>query len=181
MVKVFIIVTVILIIFAIVVFYISKYNLMQFYITKIATSESIIDETLRIRYDLLNKMVKIIKSKVKSTKEYFKDFTNLTNDNISNFDFDRKLTEYITLCETVVNDHTVLDANKDIKVLFNELKNNEEKLVATKNYYNKETSELNHIVRKFPTNIIATIHRIKIRPFFDGKDMTDDIIDDFKI
>ena len=81
-------------------------------ITKIATSESIIDETLRTRYDLLNKMVKIIKTKVKSTKEYFKEFSDLTTENISNFDFDRKLTEYITLCETVVNDHKVLDSNK---------------------------------------------------------------------
>ena len=69
----------------------------------------------------------------------------------------------------------------DIKVLFSELKNNEEKLVATKNYYNKETTSLNTIIRKFPTNLICIIHRVKVRPYFDGKNMTDDIIDDFKI
>lgn len=181
MLYVFIAITVILIIFGIVMYYITKYNQIQFYITKIETSESIIDETLRNRYDLLSKMIKIIKSKVKKTKDYFKDFGNLTEENISNFDFDRKITEMIGLCETVVNDHTVLESNKDIKVLFAELKNNEEKLVATKNYYNKETTSLNTIIRKFPTNIICIIHRVKVRPYFDGKNMTDDIIDDFKI
>lgn len=160
--------------------YISKYNLIQYYITKIDTAESIIDETLRNRFDLLNKMAKIIKSKVKSTKDYFKQF-DLKDENISNFDFDRRLTEYLTLCETVVHDHTVLECNKDIEILFNELKNNEEKLVATKNYYNRETTELNSLVRRFPTNIIAKIHRVKIHTYFDGKDLTDDIVDDFKI
>ena len=180
MVKVFIIVTVILILFALVMLYIAKYNLMQYFITKIDTAESIIDETLRTRYDLLNKMSKIIKSKVKSTKDYFKQYEK-KEENISNFDFDRRLTEYLALCESVVHDHTVLENNKDIEVLFNELKNNEEKLVATKNYYNRETTELNILIRRFPTNIIAKIHRIKIHTYFDGKDLTDDIVDDFKM
>ena len=40
---------------------------------------------------------------------------------------------------------------------------------------------LNTVIRKFPTNIIAKIHRFKIKPFFDGKNMQDAVIDDFKL
>ena len=57
----------------------------------------------------------------------------------------------------------------------------DEKLCAAKNYYNKNTSLENQIIRKFPTNVIAKIHKFKIKLFFDGKDMEDEIIDDFKI
>ena len=57
----------------------------------------------------------------------------------------------------------------------------DEKLCAAKNYYNKNTSLENAIIRRFPTNVIAKIHKFKIKLFFDGKDMDDEIIDDFKI
>ena len=47
--------------------------------------------------------------------------------------------------------------------------------------YNTTTSILNNYIRKFPNNIIAKFHRIKIKVFFDGKDMTDNDIFDFKL
>lgn len=181
MVYIIIAISALLVIGAIILFYISKYNQIQFNITKIEKAEGLIDEALRNRYDLINKMIKIIKNKVKSTKEYFKDFDKLKDQEISNFELDRKLTEFYTLCETVSSDYKSLNDNKDLKVLFKELKQNEEKLMATKNYYNKNTNDLNGMIRKFPINIIAKIHKVKIKPFFDGKDLTDDIIDDFKL
>ena len=48
-------------------------------------------------------------------------------------------------------------------------------------YYNKHTSSLNNYIRKFPNNIIAKIHHVKVKPYFDGKDMTDNDIEDFKL
>ena len=57
----------------------------------------------------------------------------------------------------------------------------DENLLAGKNYYNKNTSELNKIIQKFPSNFVAKLHRYKIKPFFDGKNMQDTIIDDFKL
>ena len=48
------------------------------------------------------------------------------------------------------------------------------------NNFNKYTSELNDLVRTFPSNLVARMHRIDIKPFFDGKNMEDDIVNDFK-
>jgi len=53
-------------------------------------------------------------------------------------------------------------------------------LQAAKSYYNKYTSELNDAIRQFPSNIVAKMHGMEIKPFFDGKNMQDDIVDDFK-
>ena len=44
-----------------------------------------------------------------------------------------------------------------------------------------KTNILNAYIRKFPNNIVAKMHKIKSKPFFDGKDMTDIEINDFKI
>ena len=62
-----------------------------------------------------------------------------------------------------------------------EFKNINEKLVAGISYYNKHVTDINNYIRKFPNNIIAKIHHIKAKTFFDGKDMTDTDIEDFKL
>ena len=56
-----------------------------------------------------------------------------------------------------------------------------EKLTACISYYNKQMNLLNGYIRKFPNNIIAKLHNVKSKPFFDGKDMTDTDIEDFKL
>ena len=37
------------------------------------------------------------------------------------------------------------------------------------------------MVRKFPTNLVALISKYKERTYYDGKNMNDDIINDFKL
>ena len=67
--------------------------------------------------------------------------------------------------------------NKDLK----EIDRINETLTSCKTYFNNNTSELNKLIRKVPTNIVAKIHGYKIKPFFDGKNMQDAVIDDFKL
>ena len=79
------------------------------------------------------------------------------------------------------DDNKELNENETMNEVKQELKAIDEKLVAGISYYNKHVSEINAYIRKFPNNIISKIHRIKVRPFFDGKDMTDTDIEDFKL
>ena len=57
----------------------------------------------------------------------------------------------------------------------------EEKSDAAKSYYNKYTTSLNLLIKKFPSNIIARIHGIEERFYFDNKNMNDNDILDFKL
>ena len=161
--------------------YIILFNSMQHYTTKVDQAESIIDETLRRRYDLIMSASKIIDKIVKDKKNLFKEFAKLKDENITNFDLDRKITENMILIKQLRNDYPELQEHKEFKSIFNDLKATEEKLQAAKAYYNKNTNLLNDLIRKFPANIIAKMHDVKIKLFFDGKDMHDDIIDDFKL
>jgi len=143
-------------------------------------AESIIDENLRLKYDILIRISNSLKKNMKSDKNYFKEYERLNEINITNFDMDRKLNEGLTLI-LKMRDDLRLEDDEDLNNELEKIKRLDEKLTATKNYYNKNTSLENAIIRRFPTNIIARIHNFKLKLFFDGKDMDDEIIDDFKI
>lgn len=160
--------------------YIVLYNKLQHYTTKVDQAESIIDETLRNRYDLIIEASTIINNTVSDKKNLLKDVAKLKDTDISNFDLDRKLTDSIALIRQLKSDYEVLANNKDFKKILSELKSTDEKMHAAKSYYNKYTNLLNDQVRKFPSNVIAKMHDIEVKLFFDKKDMHDDKIDDFK-
>lgn len=159
--------------------YITTFNNMVSFKLKIDKAEGIIDEALRQKYDIIAKLNISIK-KVVTKQDYLKEYMDLKNKRISNYELDRKLTEAHNLVIELKEDHNKLDTkefNKELK----KIDSINETLASSKNYYNKNTNELNQIIRKFPSNIVAKIHGYKIKPFFDGKNMQDAVIDDFKL
>lgn len=163
------------------IIYVIYYNKMQFLKTKIEQAEGIIDETLRERYDILVRANNIIKNILNDGKDYFKDYINLKNKQVTNFTMNRKLIEAFSILNKLVDDYPELQKNKELKELLSSTKATNERIAATTNYFNKNTNELNGYVRKFPSNIVGKIHKFKINSFFDGKDMNDDVYDDFKL
>ena len=166
---------------AIAILYIYQYNKLQHSKTKIDQAEYLIDESLRSKYDLLLEADEHAKKGLKVDKGFFKDIEKLRKQNISNFDLDRKLQEYGNTLNQLRADYPSLEDSKDFRKLLSEIKKVEEKLKAAKSFYNKYTSELNDLIRVFPSNIVARMHGLKIKAFFDGKNMQDEIFDDFKL
>ena len=169
----------IIIVGLVIIFYAVNYNKIVIYKIKIEKAEGDIDEALRQKYDTIARLNVLIK-KVVTKKDYLKEYIDLKEKRLTNYDLDRKLTEAVTTILEVKNDYSELDTkefNKELKTIN---KINEE-LTASKNYFNKNTSELNVLIRKFPTNMIAKIHHYTIKPFFDGKNMQDAVLDDFKL
>lgn len=161
--------------------YIYNFNNLQEKNIKINESENIIDNELRNKYDLIMKSSTTINKLLKKEVTYFKDLEKLKKDNISNFDLDRKIVEGENLIHQVKNDYKSLEDNEEYISIINDLKDSDEILEAAKAFYNKYTTEINLLIKKFPTNIIAKFHKIKLRNYFDGKNMFDDEIKDFKL
>lgn len=176
-----ILLTIIIFVGIISIIYIVFYNNLQAYKIKINEAEGIIDEYLRKKYDTLSIMISIIKEETKITDKAFDELDNLKDVNISSFDFERKLALVNGLIDKIKLDYDILEENEDFNKYGEEIYEINEKLEATKSFYNKYTSLLNKSIKKFPSNIIAFIHHIKVQPFFDGKDMFDDDIKDFKL
>ena len=174
-----IILILVIILGSILLFYITTYNNLMEYKLRIEKAEGIIDEALRNKYDIINKLNLSIKKAIPK-KDYLKEYINLKDKKISNYEMDRKLTEAYNIILELKEDNSTLNT-KDFKKNIKKIDEINETLVSCKNYFNKNTSEVNRILRRFPTKIIGKIHGLRIRPFFDGKNMQDSVIDDFKI
>lgn len=163
------------------ILHVSVYNKLQYFTTKLEHVEGLIDENLRAKYDLVIRAEDTIAQNLKSKKEYLKEYHDLKDQKISNFDLYRKLEEAENIILNLYNDHEELNDNENLKEIMKELKQTDDVLMAGVTYYNKHTSTLNIYLRKFPTNIISKFHHAKIRPFFDGKNMLDNDFEDFKL
>ena len=161
--------------------YIIYYNKLQDAKLKIDEAERIIDENLRAKYDVIVNMKKLIKKTLRNAKINFKDIDEVKDIDISNFDFDRKLTDYISIIDSVINDYKKVQEKQEIYTMLNDIKKIDERLTSAKEFYNKYITESNELVLKFPSNIIALIHNIKQKNYFDNKDLTDEVINDFKL
>ncbi len=161
--------------------YIAIFNKLQFGNTKIEHVEGLIDEDLRTKYDIILRTEDVLKNQLKTKKDYLKEFTKLKNEKNSNFDLERKLKEAEMIITNLFNDNLELNKNENMIQIMEDFKKVNQKLTAGISYYNKQTNILNAYIRKFPNNLIAKIHKVKIKPFFDRKDMTDTDIEDFKL
>lgn len=163
------------------IIYITYYNNIQYTATKIEQAESTIDEVLRRRYDLVVRTSDIIKTNLTEKKDYLKEYVSLKDEKMSNFEIERKLKEAINIILNLRNDYPNLKSNPGMKEIMVEIKETDEILSASIAYYNRYTNSLNELIRKFPSNIIAKFHNLKIKTYFDGKDMNDNDLLDFKL
>ena len=157
------------------------YNRLQDYKLKIDEAESILDENLRNKYDKLLELQEVVLKMSNVNEKEFEELASIKDENISNFDLDRKLIHIFSKLETIINDYEKIQNKKEVINLLNEIKRLDEKIDSAKLFYNKYIGESNGMVRKFPTNFIAKFHHIEIKNFYDNKDLNDLEINDFKL
>lgn len=172
-----------IIICIILIWYINTYNRFQEYIIRINEVESNIDSILRKRFDLLNKSIGIIKAvnEEMSKKEVLESIVKLRSRKLSNFELDRQLYEAINefhLYKDLLPELKNSESFMKIDLGINE---SEIEITALRKYYNDIITEYNTSVKTFPSMIVSKICKYKIKTYFDGKDMSDEITNDFKL
>lgn len=162
--------------------YIYIYNIFQTYIIRINEAEAFIDTTLRKRFDLLNKSINIIKANIKDKGANVLDIiVKLRSQKLSNFELDRKLYEAINEFSGYKESIPELKNNEEFLKIELGLFESEAEIVAARKYYNDIITDYNKMVRTFPSIIVAKVSKYGLKNYFDGKDMNDDIIKDFKL
>jgi len=157
------------------------YNKFQELSIKTNEVEANIDAVLRKRFDLLNKSINIIKANTDAENEVLELIVKLRSRKLSNFELDRQLYDAINEFNSYKEIYPELrecDSFKKINLSLNESEN---EIIALRHYYNDTITKYNTLVKKFPSNIIAIMYKHKTKPYYDGKNMEDDIINDFKL
>lgn len=142
-------------------------NKLKKYKEKMDKAESIIDEELNKKLELIIKINGEVK-KVTGKKDYLKDYIS-KDFIITNIEKDIKLDEAVKLINDLMLDFSELNKDKNFIKNINDLKSINEVLVSAKNMFNQNAIESNKIIKVFPNNIVAKIANIKIRSFYNYK------------
>lgn len=164
------------------IWFVTIYNDYQNYIIRINEAEAFIDTTLRKRFDLLNKSITIIKSNVKNKKDdVLQLIEELKSQKLTNFELDRQLYEGINEFNKYKEEFEDLRSNENFIKIEIGLFESEAEIVAARKYYNDIITDYNKLTRKFPSNVVGLISKYKVKTYFDGKNMEDEVVNDFKL
>ena len=163
------------------IWYVTVYNKFQSYIIRMNEAEANIDSTLRKRFDLLNKSINIIKSNIESDGEVLENIMKLRSKKLTNFELDRLLYEGINEFNKYREEHPELKTNENFMKVQIGIDESEAEIVAFRKYYNDIITDYNKLNHSFPSIIVGKLCKFNHKNYYDGKDMTDEVENDFKL
>lgn len=132
-----------------------------------------IDVQLKQRYDLIPQLVATVKGYATHERELLEKVTAARtaamgasgiNDKIQ---AENALSSALAGLKVSVEAYPELKANQNFMQLQSELSDIENKLAATRRFFNSATKELNNAVQTFPGNILAGMFGFKTEPMFE--------------
>lgn len=157
----------------IVVWYISTYNGLVARRNNRENAFANIDVQLQQRFDLIPQLVSVVKGYAAHEKEVFEKVTNARSAymNASNINekvqADNMMSAAMAGLKVAVEAYPDLKANQNFLQLQGEVSDVENKLAASRRFFNSATKELNNAVQSFPGNIIAGKHGFTTEPMFE--------------
>ena len=170
--------TIILIIVGVIIliisaWYISVSNKLNRAIVKIDESLSGIDVALTKRYDVLTKMIDVVKAYTKHEKETLFEVINLRKDMSikERNDANHAMNENYRKINVVAENYPELKSSDNYKTLQQSIADVEEHLQASRRLYNSNVSIYNQLLVSFPTSSIAKIKGMTKKDFFGADEI----------
>lgn len=164
---------VLVVIVLIVLWLIGMYNSLVRLRNNRQTAFANIDVQLKQRYDLVPQLVETVKGYAKHESGLLEKVTaarsacmnaGSINDKIQ---AEQQLSGLLTGLKVAVEAYPDLKANQNFLQLQSELADIENKLAATRRFFNSSTRELNNAVQSFPSNLIAGMFGFHTEPMFE--------------
>lgn len=162
-----------IIFFIFIIWYISTSNKLNRLVIKIDESLSGIDVALAKRYNVLTKMVEVVKGYVKHEKEILIEVIKLRK----NMSIEEKskvnqaMDEAMDKINVVVENYPELKASENFKILQQSIVDVEEHLQAARRLYNSNVSTYNQTLVTFPTSAIAKNKGMIQKDFFEASEI----------
>lgn len=164
---------IILLVLIVVIWYISTSNKLNRCIVKIEEADSGIDVALTKRYDVLTKMMDVVKAYAKHEKETLFEVINLRKGmsleekNVEN----AKMTKNLEKINVVAEAYPELKSSENYKTLQQSIVDVEEHLQAARRMYNSNVSIYNQMIVTFPASIVANSKSLTKKAFFEAEDV----------
>ena len=168
-----ILIAIIVILFIIAIWYISTSNKLNRAIVKIDESLSGIDVALTKRYDVLTKMIDVVKSYAKHEKETLFEVIKL-RENMSKKEkneANQAMDENFKKINIIAEKYPELKSSENYKTLQQSIVDVEEHLQAARRLYNSNVSLFNQLLVSFPTSSIAKNKGMVKKEFFEADEI----------
>jgi len=153
------------------------YNSLQTGKIKVEEAESGIDVALTKRFDVLTKMLEVVKGYAKHEQETLEKVIALRNSvHLGSTSIQDKqkimnqMDDAMRAINVVVEQYPDLKASENFKQLQMSIADVEEHLQAARRVYNANVSAYNQKVQLFPSNIIAGMFHFATREFFEAEE-----------
>jgi LemA protein len=158
---------------------IASYNSLVTMKTRVEEAWSDITVQLKRRYDLIPNLVNTVKGYASHEKEVFEQVT-ATRANAMNAQGVKATAEAENQFEgalkslfAVSENYPELKANQSFQQLQSELTDTEDKIMASRRFYNGAARDLNIKIDTFPSNIFANMFGFRKREFFEVANQAD--------
>lgn len=131
---------------------------------------------MKRRFDLIPNLINTVKGYAKHEKEVFENVTKARSAVLTAAEAgdvkgaaqaDNMFTSALKSLFAVAENYPELKANENFKHLQEELVDTEDKIQASRRFYNGAARDLNTKIQVFPTNLIAGMFGFKRREFFE--------------
>lgn len=142
---------------------------------KVDNAWSQIDVQLQRRFDLIPNFVETVKGYMTHEKETFEKIASLrtswanANSVSEKAELDNQLSTTLKTIMAVSENYPELKANQNFSELSEELRNTENKISFSRQFYNDTVTMYNTKLQVFPSNIIAGMFNFKTRDLFKAE------------
>lgn len=161
---------------AIIIWLIAVYNSLVTGKNRVNESWSDIEIQLKRRYDLIPNLVETVKGYAKHEKELFEKITEARTAAMTTKSIAGKSAKENALSETlksifaVAENYPTLRTSENFQTLQGELTDTENKISASRRFYNGNVRDFNIKIQVFPNNLIAGALKFSQRELFDAPD-----------
>lgn len=184
--KIFYILTIIILLLSILaIIYVTIYNSLQERLLKKKEAESEIDETLRTKYDILNKLKDLLnkglKGKDANCLDTLTKMEKITDEKLTSFELYRSLIDFENKMLRLKENAKKMNNIQDFENEFEKIEDINVRLSGEIKYYNDVISSYMKIYSKLPGVIIAKTAKLKDERYFDNRNLDDSVEKDFQI
>lgn len=135
-----------------------------------------IEVQMKRRYDLIPNLVETVKGYASHEKGVFENVTKARSEAISakglneKAEAENQLSSALKSVFAVAENYPELKANENFAQLQSELTDTEDKIQASRRFYNANVRDFNIAIQVFPSSIVAGMKGYKPRELFDADD-----------
>lgn len=169
-------IVILVIVVLLVLWVIATYNSLVTFRNRVKDAWSQIDVQLKRRFDLIPNLVETVKGYTKHESETLENVIKARNTYMSatlpedQMKADGELTKSVSKLFALAESYPDLKANTNFTDLQNQLKETENKIALSRQFYNDIVMQYNNKVEMVPSNIIANMFHFKKETFFEAQE-----------